>query len=224
MAVERCKVLRAGLRPYREVWELQRSLQQALMDRADEESLILCEHEPVITIGKSAKKENILCPVDELAAKGVDVFEIERGGDVTYHGPGQVVGYPILDLNRHRRDVHWYMRGLEEVLIRALERYEIRGERLEGKTGVWVRDTGKYPYLKIASLGVRLSRWVTLHGFALNVKDCSSGFSLINPCGFRSDEMTCMEAVSGRSFSMMDVTDDVGTSFLDFFFRGLDGA
>lgn len=218
MIVGSCKVLRLGLKPYTEVWEVQKSLQQALMDHKGEETLILCEHEPVITTGKSTKEGNILFPEAELAEKGVAVFEIERGGDVTYHGPGQLVGYPILDLNRHRRDVRWYMRGLEEVLIRVLERFGIKGERLEGKTGVWVRDTGKYPYLKIASMGVRLSRWVTLHGFALNVKDCSFGFNLINPCGFRSDEMTCMETALEGVVNLNDVTDAVEDAFLGFFY------
>jgi len=218
MAGTRCNVAHLGLRPYREVWELQKSLQQALIDNDGEEMLILCEHQPVITMGKSAKKENILCSSEELAAKGVEVFEIERGGDVTYHGPGQLVGYPILDLNRHRRDVHWYMRGLEEVLINALAKFDINGRRLDGKTGVWVRDNGDSRYMKIASMGVRLSRWVTLHGFALNVGDCSFGFNLINTCGFRSDEMTWMERAAGKPVAMESVGAAVKEAFWGFFY------
>ena len=206
---------------YEEVWDLQKSLQSALIAGEGEETLILCEHDPVITLGKSAVRANVLHSADELAARGVCVYEIERGGDVTWHGPGQLVGYPILDLNRHRRDVHWYMRSLEELLIGALGHYNISGVRVSGKTGVWVaagRNEHEFSHFKIASMGVRLSRWVTLHGFSLNISDCSQGFSLINPCGFQSSEMTWMERECGHAVDPKEVERNVEQSFLDTFY------
>ncbi|NMC63494.1 MAG: lipoyl(octanoyl) transferase LipB [SAR324 cluster bacterium] len=201
-------VLHLGKKPYEEVWKLQKSIQTSLMEGKGLETLILCEHEPVLTLGKSAKERNLLLSRHAIAQKGIKIFEVERGGDVTYHGPGQLVGYPILDLNRHKRDVHWYMRSLEEVIILALGELPLEGLRIEGKTGVWVKCHDKtipYSHRKIASMGVRLSRWVSLHGFAINISDCSFGFSLINPCGFRSSEITWIEEELGRSVPLREM-------------------
>lgn len=215
------EILRLGRRPFEEVWELQKSLQQSLMAGNENETLILCEHEAVITAGTSAHEQNILMPREELRKRGVRVFDIERGGDVTYHGPGQVVGYPIMDLHRHKTDVHWYMRSLEQVIIQTLQEFGIDGTRVDGKTGVWIEQQGSslpFSALKIASMGVRLSRWTTMHGFALNVKDCSGGFSLINPCGFNSMEITWMERESGQNFETADVESAIGRHFESLFF------
>ena len=139
------------------------------------------------------------------------VHEIERGGDVTYHGPGQLVGYPIIDLTRHRQDLHWYLRQLEEVLIRALSTFGVSGKRVEGYTGVWVDDR------KIASIGVHVTRWVTFHGFALNVSTDLADFDLIVPCGIEAVQMTSLQKESGREVSVSQVGDEVSRCFADVF-------
>jgi lipoyl(octanoyl) transferase len=185
------RVLRIGRSSYRETWDLQKKLQRDLLRHEGHDTLILCEHEPVITQGRSAKNSNVRASSEALARRGIEVIPIERGGDVTYHGPGQLVAYPILDLNRKRRDVGWYMRGLEEVILRCLANYGINATRIAGKTGVWLKSHGARDR-KIASLGVRISRWCTLHGLALNVRPCTEGFSLINPCGFTDIAVTSM--------------------------------
>lgn len=187
------RVLELGLKPYREVWDLQKKLQAELIAGTGEQTLIICEHSPVITLGTSAEASNVLAREDELKTHGIEVIKIERGGDVTYHGPGQLVAYPILNLNYYRRDVDWYLRQLEQIIIDTLADCGVTGMRIPGKTGVWTSDTKK-----IASIGVRLSRWCTMHGLSLNVQDCSVGFNLINPCGFRDIEMTSLEQEGGE--------------------------
>jgi lipoate-protein ligase B len=186
-----------GRVPYQEAWHLQRELQRAVIAEEKPEHLLLCEHPPTITIGKSSGEGHILAGAEQLKALGVETFEVERGGDVTFHGPGQLVGYPILDLRKRRRDVGWYMRQLEEVLIRLLKEYELEGTRVQGKTGVWLAANAHCPHpRKLASLGVRISRWVTMHGFALNVGSVPGelslerGFSLIKPCGLGDVDMS----------------------------------
>lgn len=216
-----CTILRLGRRPYEELWTLQKKLQQELLSSTGTETLILCQHDPVITFGKSSRSENLLAAPELLSSKGIKVIEIERGGDVTYHGPGQLVGYPILDLHKHRTDVHWYMRALEEVLLRTLADFGIESLRIQGKTGVWTNNKDnaiQFAHLKLASMGVRISRWVTLHGFALNVTDCSEGFALINPCGFKSQEMTWMERECGTSISMQHLEEKLIDHFREIFY------
>lgn len=210
-----------GVQKYADCWRLQKDLQQQRIADAIPDTLLICEHPPVITIGKSGGKTNILADRAELERRGIEVFEVERGGDVTYHGPGQIVAYPILNLNQHKRDVHWYMRQLEEVVLRTLQQFEIKGLRIAGKTGVWTQPTGNaidfaakfgraqvvdasHPR-KIASLGVRISRWCTMHGLALNVRDCREGFALINPCGFTNIEMSSIEQETGALLSVEQV-------------------
>lgn len=149
--------------------------------------LLLVEHPPVVTLGRSAREANLLCPPELLKARGVELFEVERGGDVTFHGPGQLVGYPIVDLKRHKRDLHWYLRQVEEALIVALREFGIAGERNTGYTGVWTQGR------KIASIGVHARDWVTWHGFALNVTTDLSYFDLIVPCGIQAVTMTSIE-------------------------------
>jgi len=177
------EVIQAGRVPYDEALSWQRGLaQDRIAGRLAHDVLLLLEHPPVITLGRSSHAENVLAP----DAEGVEVFEIERGGDVTYHGPGQLVGYPILDLKQHRQDLHWYLRTLEQALIDALARLGIPAERNPGYTGVWT-SAGKR---KIASIGVHVKQWVTWHGFALNVTTDLSGFDRIVPCGISGVEMT----------------------------------
>ncbi len=179
------KTFDLGIQPYDKVWRLQRETQQGLIAGTAEPTLLVCEHYPVITVGRSAKRENIIASEELLKEKGVIVRDIERGGDVTYHGPGQVVLYPLIDLHAYKKDVGWYMRALENVVLRTLRGFDLEGKTICGKTGVWMSDTKK-----IASIGIRISRWRTLHGLSLNVLDCTQGFSLINPCGFSDITVT----------------------------------
>jgi len=174
-----------GLTPYEEALELQRTLAAERISGAiPEDLLLLVEHPPVVTLGRSAKSQNLVSSPEYLASRGVELFEVERGGDVTFHGPGQLVGYPIMDLKRHKLDLHWYLRQVEEALIRTLAAYSIPAERSAGFTGVWTRGR------KIASIGVHARDWVTWHGFALNVTTDLSYFDLIIPCGIDGVTMT----------------------------------
>lgn len=178
-----------GLTPYEDALELQRALARERISGAiPEDMLLLVEHPPVVTMGRSAKASNLISSSDYLASKGVELFEVERGGDVTFHGPGQLVGYPIIDLKRHRQDLHWFLRQVEEALIRTLAAYSIPGERSTGYTGVWTNGR------KIASIGVHTRDWVTWHGFALNVTTDLSYFDLIVPCGIDGVTMTSIES------------------------------
>ena len=174
-----------GAMPYAEALELQRSVARDRISGAiPEDVLLLVEHPPVVTLGRSSKEKNLISSPQFLASKGVELFEVERGGDVTFHGPGQLVGYPVIDLKRHKQDLHWFLRQVEEALIRTLSRYGIPGERSTGYTGVWTQSR------KIASIGVHARDWVTWHGFALNVITDLSFFDLIVPCGIQDVEMT----------------------------------
>ena len=178
-----------GRRKYGEVLELQRSVARArISGEIDQDVLLFVEHEPVVTLGRASKGDtNLVADRSLLEKRGVELFEVERGGDVTYHGPGQLVGYPIIDLKRHKQDLHWYLRQVEETLIRALASFGITGERVEKYTGVWTQGR------KIASIGVHARDWVTWHGFALNVSTELSYFDLIVPCGIPEVQMTSIE-------------------------------
>ncbi|MEX2178942.1 MAG: lipoyl(octanoyl) transferase LipB [Gemmatimonadaceae bacterium] len=177
-----------GTRAYGEMLEIQRAVARArISGEIAQDVLILVEHPPVITLGRSSKDAHLLSNPEQLSARGVEVFEVERGGDVTFHGPGQLVGYPIIDLKRHKQDLHWYLRRVEDVLIQSLESLGIPAERVEKYTGVWTN--GK----KIASIGVHARDWVTWHGFALNVTTELSFFDLIVPCGIPEVTMTSVE-------------------------------
>ncbi|HJU70115.1 MAG TPA: lipoyl(octanoyl) transferase LipB [Gemmatimonadaceae bacterium] len=181
-----------GTVPYEIALELQRDLaRRRITGEIDEDMLLLLEHPPVVTLGRTAKEAHIVSSPERLRARGVDVHEVERGGDVTFHGPGQLVGYPIVDLKRHRRDLHWYLRQVEEGLIRTLEEVGIEAERNTGYTGVWTHGR------KIASIGVHARDWVTWHGFALNVTTDLSYFDLIVPCGIPQVQMTSVSRELG---------------------------
>jgi lipoyl(octanoyl) transferase len=175
-----------GRAPYGEALEIQRAVARDRITGAiPEDVLLLVEHPPVVTMGRTSKSNHLTASPDLLAARGVELFEVERGGDVTFHGPGQLVGYPIIDLKRHRQDLHWYLRELEGVLIDALATVGLPALRRPGLTGVWT-STGR----KIASIGVHARDWVTWHGFALNVTTDLSYFDLMVPCGIAGVEMT----------------------------------
>jgi lipoate-protein ligase B len=174
-----------GTMAYAEALELQRQVARARIDGSlDQDVLLLVEHPPVVTLGRSAKGRHLLASPEQLATRGVELFEVERGGDVTFHGPGQLVGYPIIDLKRHKQDLHWYLRQVEEALIVALGEIGILAERNVGYTGVWT--SGR----KIASIGVHARDWVTWHGFALNVSTDLRYFELMVPCGIQSVTIT----------------------------------
>jgi lipoate-protein ligase B len=202
-----------GRVPYAEALELQRSIARDRISGAiSQDVLLLMEHPPVVTLGRSSKEKNLTASPEFLESRGVELFEVERGGDVTFHGPGQLVGYPIIDLKRHRQDLHWYLRSIEQALINALADYGIPGERNTSYTGVWTR--GK----KIASIGVHARDWVTWHGFALNVTTELSYFNLIVPCGIDGVVMTSIARELGvEKISARDVTDRVTAKFADAF-------
>jgi len=185
-------VVNLGIVPYEDALELQRALARDRISGAiPEDMLLLLEHPPVVTLGRATKARNMISSPEFLASRGVQLFEVERGGDVTFHGPGQLVGYPIIDLKRHRLDLHWYLRQVEQALIDTLAEYSIPAERNVGFTGVWTRGR------KIGSIGVHARDWVTWHGFALNVTTDLSYFDLIIPCGIDGVTMTSIEREVG---------------------------
>jgi lipoyl(octanoyl) transferase len=181
------EVIQAGVVPYADALAWQRDLAQARIDRRiPHDLLLLLEHPPVVTLGRNSRDVHVLRPA------GVEVFEVERGGDVTFHGPGQLVGYPIIDLTGYKQDLHWYLRTLEQALIGALESLGIRAERNPGYTGVWTQGR------KIASIGIHVKQWVTWHGFALNVATDLAEFQRIVPCGIPGLEMTSVQRETGN--------------------------
>lgn len=186
-------VVGLGRMPYGEALTLQRDLaRRRIAGTLDRDLLLLVEHPPVITLGRGFHAEHLPTPREFLAARGVELYDIERGGDVTYHGPGQLVAYPIFDLTGHRQDLHWFLRQLEEALIRTVDAFGITGERNPGLTGVWTGGR------KIASIGIHVKQWVTWHGVALNVTTDLSYFDLIVPCGIPDVQMTSIQRELGE--------------------------
>lgn len=184
---------------YGAAWELQRTLFNARLANAIDDVLLLLEHPHTYTIGKSGGDDHLLVSEQDLARRGIEVFRIDRGGDITYHGPGQLVGYPIFNLNQHYRDVHRYLRDLEEILIRTIADYGIEAGRIPGLTGVWVRDE------KIAAIGVKVSRWVTMHGFAFNINTDLQLFTSIIPCGIVHKSVTSLARLLTRPLDLREV-------------------
>jgi lipoate-protein ligase B len=208
-------VVHLGLVPYARALELQRAVARARISGAiAHDVLLLLEHPPVVTLGRSSKAQHLVASPAQLEARGVELFEAERGGDVTFHGPGQLVGYPIVSLRGHKQDLHWYLRQVEAVLIHALDAIGIPAERSEGRTGVWT--SGR----KIASIGVHARDWVTWHGFALNVSTDLSYFDLIVPCGLSGVTMTSIARELGPGAPTVDaVAESVAASFGAVFAR-----
>ncbi len=205
-------VRRLGLVSYADGLELQRALVDDRKAGRIPNTLLLLQHPHVLTIGvKKDGRQHILAAPDLLAARGVEVFETGRGGDVTYHGPGQLVGYPIFDLHPDRRDVHKYVRDLEEVMIRACADYGLAADRVKGMSGTWIRDA------KIGAIGVRISRWVTSHGFAFNVTTDLDFFKLIVPCGIADKAVTSLAGQLGRPVPMAEVEDALIRHFTGVF-------
>jgi lipoyl(octanoyl) transferase len=206
-------VRRLGRVPYADGLALQARLVADRQAGRVPDTLLILEHDPVFTLGRNARAEHVLFPEEALRARGFEVFETGRGGDVTYHGPGQVVGYPILHLAPDRRDVHRYVRDLEEVMIRTSADYGVAAGRVAGMTGTWVGEE------KIGAIGVRIARWVTSHGFAFNVSTDLAPFSLIVPCGIRGRGVTSLETLLGRPVPAAEVADRLAVHLAAVFGR-----
>jgi lipoyl(octanoyl) transferase len=205
-------VAEPGLVPYTTAVVLQESYAQAIMNGTGPETLILLEHPHVITLGRGFHKENLLMSPELLAERGITVEETGRGGDVTYHGPGQVVGYPILNIS-NKPDLHLYLRNLEELMIRTVADFGIQADRKAGMTGIWVGDE------KIGAIGVRVVRWVTSHGFALNVNTDLKYFDYIVPCGIKQFGVTSLQKLLGHEVSIRDVHESLIKNFESIFNR-----
>lgn len=234
--VKSCDIFNLGLIGYAEAYELQKRLVAARKADAIGDALLLCEHTPVITQGRNGKREHLLVSENVLRQRKVEFYETSRGGDVTYHGPGQLVGYPILQLGAIRKDVVWYVRMLEEVMIRTSAEFGITAHREEGKTGIWVADEEKeftqssqrtqssqssqreeIAAEKLGAIGVHISRWVTSHGFAYNVATDLRNFDLIVPCGIAGRKATSLEKLLGRAVSVREVVVKMVRHFGDVF-------
>ena len=213
MKNKRVQLIDLGLKEYKETWDLQEQLFNSLMEYKKTEMpigleipnyLLCCQHPHVYTLGKSGSESNLLINLLQLQAKNATFYKTNRGGDITYHGPGQIVGYPILDLENFSMGIKAYVHSLEEVIILMLNEYGINSERLTGATGVWIEPRSPNAR-KICAIGVRASRYITMHGFALNVNTNLSYFSYINPCGFTDKSVTSMEKELAVSIPLLDV-------------------
>jgi len=224
-----------GRKPYKETWDYQESLLKKNIDvksllrqmetqepgqpstvnhqLSTQNYLLFVEHPPVYTLGKSGNEDNILMSEQELKINGIEFFHINRGGDITFHGPEQLVGYPILDLDKFKTDIGWYLRSLEEVIILTMAEYGLIGERSKGETGVWIEPGIKGKERKICAMGIKCSRWITMHGFALNVNTDLSYFNNIIPCGIQNKQVTSIEKELGKKVSMEEVKDRLKQNF-----------
>ena len=202
-------ILDLGLSDYNETWKLQKKLQSKRILGEIEDHLLLVEHPPVFTLGKNASKQHIINNSED-----VSIIQTDRGGNITFHGPGQLVCYPILDLNHYKRSITWYMRELEQLIIDVLGEYDIKASRKKGLTGTWVKDK------KIAALGVRISRWVTMHGFSLNINPDLNFYKNIIPCGIKEYGVTSMAKIMGNEVPSMD---EVKTKMTKYFTKNFVG-
>jgi lipoyl(octanoyl) transferase len=220
--LKNCLTIDLGLIGYAEAYALQKRVVAARKAGAIEDVLLLCEHPHVITQGRSGKREHLLASEQVLRQKGVEYYETSRGGDITYHGPGQIVGYPILNLGSIRRDVVWYVRMLEEVMIRATADSGMAAERVAGKTGIWAKSGATEE--KLGAIGVHISRWVTSHGFAYNVSTDLRYFDLIVPCGIADRKSTSLEKLLGRSADLKEVRRRLARHFGEVYGREMQQA
>ncbi len=215
-----------GLMEYKAAWDLQEKLlHENVAVKSDSNSnsadtthyLLFTEHPPVYTLGKSGNKSNVLMSDEELAANNISFFHINRGGDITFHGPGQIVGYPILDLEKFYTDIGRYLRNIEEVIILTLAEYGLKGDRSKGETGVWLDPDVPGKERKICAIGVRCSRWVTMHGFAFNINTDLSYFNNIIPCGIANKQVTSLSKELGRQMDINEVKEKVKRNFEKIF-------
>jgi lipoyl(octanoyl) transferase len=213
------KYIDLGLTEYGTAWNFQKKLFDKSLEikktgqKLPDNYLIFCEHPHVFTLGKSGSVENLLVDNEELKNKGATFFRIDRGGDITYHGPGQIVGYPVLDLSQFNMGVKDYVHSLEETIIDFLINYKIKAERLEGATGVWLDAIKNSNVRKICAIGVKISRWISMHGFALNVNTDLGFFNYINPCGFIDKGVTSLEKELGKKAEMDHAKKQLISSF-----------
>lgn len=216
-----------GIRSYQPSWDYQEELllkntqikwaarqnEQDLKTTNTEHRLLMVEHNPVFTLGKSGKREHVLVSEEQLKNLGIEFFHINRGGDVTYHGLQQIVGYPILDLDKFKTDLGWYLRSLEQVIIDVMAEYGLKGERSAGETGVWLQPEDPFMARKICAMGIKCSRWITMHGFALNVNTDLSHFEFIVPCGIQGKTVTSLEKELGHKVDYEAVKEKVKKHF-----------
>ena len=216
-----------GIRSYQPSWDYQEGLllkntqikwaarqnEQDVKTTQTEHRLLMVEHNPVFTLGKSGKREHILVSEEQLEKLGIEFFHINRGGDVTYHGLQQIVGYPILDLDKFKTDLGWYLRSLEQVIIDVMAEYGLKGERSAGETGVWLEPAHPFMARKICAMGIKCSRWITMHGFALNVNTDLSHFEFIVPCGIQGKTVTSLEKELGHKVNYEEVKDKIKKHF-----------
>ena len=235
VANKRTRYINLGLIDYKEAWDYQTDLFQKVLgvksenralpddqQRATENFLVFCQHPHVYTLGKSGKEQNLLLKFDDLSAIGASYYQINRGGDITYHGPGQIVGYPIIDLENFFTDIHKYMRMLEEAVIKTLAEFSVNAGRIPGLTGVWIGHDEIQSARKICALGVKTSRWVTMHGFALNVNTDLNYFSHIVPCGIDDKEVTSLQKELGKAVDLGSVEEILRSKIADLFGMDLD--
>jgi len=216
-----------GIKSYQPTWDYQEALlakntqiksvarekEEDVKQTATEHRLLFVEHSPVFTLGKNGKKEHILVSEEHLQSLGIEFFHINRGGDITYHGPQQIVGYPILDLDKFKTDLGWYLRNLEQVIIDTIAEYGLVGERSAGETGVWLQPNDPFMARKICAMGIKCSRWVTMHGFALNVNPDLSHFEYIVPCGIQGKTVTSLEKELGHKVDYEEVKNKIKKHF-----------
>ena len=216
-----------GIRSYQPSWDYQEALllkntqikwaarqnEQDLKTTQTEHRLLMVEHNPVFTLGKSGKREHVLVSEEQLKNLGIEFFHINRGGDVTYHGLQQIVGYPILDLDKFKTDLGWYLRSLEQVIIDVMAEYGLKGERSAGETGVWLEPNDPFMARKICAMGIKCSRWITMHGFALNVNTDLSHFEFIVPCGIQGKTVTSLEKELGHKVNYEAVKEKIKKHF-----------
>jgi lipoyl(octanoyl) transferase len=209
-----CSIVNLGFIGWSQAYALQERVVAARKAGTISDTLLLCEHPHTITLGRNGNRQNLLASENVLRQKGVALHHTNRGGDITYHGPGQLVGYPIVNLAGIKRDVGWYMRTIEEAMIRASADFGVSAVREAGKTGIWTEQPGEVPAEKLAAIGVHLSRWVTSHGFAYNVATDLRYFQLIVPCGIAERKATSLEKLLGRAVPMGDVGDRISRHFV----------
>ncbi len=220
-----------GVNSYQPTWDYQESLLakntqiksiarekgEDVLQTSTEHRFLMVEHPPVFTLGKNGKREHVLVSEEQLEKLGIEFFHINRGGDITYHGLQQIVGYPILDLDKFKTDLGWYLRSLEQVIIDTIAEYGLKGERSAGETGVWLEPDNPFMARKICAMGIKCSRWITMHGFALNVNTDLSHFEYIVPCGIQGKTVTSLEKELGKKLDYQEVKNKIKKHFANIF-------
>jgi lipoyl(octanoyl) transferase len=220
-----------GVKSYQPTWDYQESLLakntqiksiarekgEDVLQTSTEHRFLMVEHPPVFTLGKNGKREHVLVSEEQLEKLGIEFFHINRGGDITYHGLQQIVGYPIMDLDKFKTDLGWYLRSLEQVIIDTIAEYGLKGERSAGETGVWLEPDNPFMARKICAMGIKCSRWITMHGFALNVNTDLSHFEYIVPCGIQGKTVTSLEKEIGKKLDYQEVKNKIKKHFANIF-------